>query len=45
MIYPECVGVINIQELAEKAWQSVNKQIMIGDVTAKVQANCGPPAG
>ena len=34
---PEGVSVTNVQELAEKAWRSVNKTITIGDVTVKVR--------
>jgi hypothetical protein len=29
--------VNNVQELAEKAWRSVNKTIAIGEVTVKVR--------
>lgn len=36
--YPEGVNVLNLQELAEKAWRSVNKTITIGKVTVKVRA-------
>jgi hypothetical protein len=38
VIYPEDQDVLNVQELAEKAWRSVNKSITIGDVTVKVRA-------
>jgi hypothetical protein len=38
VIYPEGVNVTNVQELAEKAWRSVNKEIKIGKVTVKVRA-------
>jgi hypothetical protein len=34
----EGVNVMNIQELAEKAWRSVNKEITVGAVTVKVRA-------
>jgi divalent metal cation (Fe/Co/Zn/Cd) transporter len=37
VIYPEDMNVTNVQELAEKAWRSVNKTITIGDVTVKVR--------
>lgn len=37
MIYPEGVNVLNVQELAEKAWRSVNKSITIGGVTVKIR--------
>ena len=33
VITPEGVSVNNLQELAEKAWRSVNKTIAIGGVT------------
>lgn len=36
--YPEDVSVTNVQELAEKAWRSINKTITIGEVTVKVGA-------
>jgi hypothetical protein len=35
---PEGESILNLQELAEKAWRSVNKQIIIGGVTVKVRA-------
>jgi hypothetical protein len=38
VIYPEGMNITNVQELAEKAWRSVNKQISIGGVTVKVRA-------
>lgn len=31
-------NVLNVQELAEKAWRSVNKEITIGGVTVRVKA-------
>ena len=34
---PEGVNVLNVQELAEKAWRSVNKEITIGRVTVKIR--------
>jgi divalent metal cation (Fe/Co/Zn/Cd) transporter len=38
VVYPENMKVTNVQELAEKAWRSVNKQITVGGVTVKVRA-------
>jgi hypothetical protein len=38
---PMGVSVNNLQELAEKAWQPVNKSITIGGVTVKVRAVTG----
>jgi hypothetical protein len=38
VIYLDDVNVTNVQELAEKAWRSVNKTITIGKVTVKVRA-------
>lgn len=35
VIYPEGVNVTNVQELAEKAWRSVNKTITINSVTVR----------
>jgi hypothetical protein len=32
------MNVTNVQELAEKAWRSVNKTIAIGQGTVKVRA-------
>jgi divalent metal cation (Fe/Co/Zn/Cd) transporter len=37
VIYPDDMNVTNVQELAEKAWGSVNKEITIGKVTVKVR--------
>jgi divalent metal cation (Fe/Co/Zn/Cd) transporter len=34
---PEGVNVLNVQELAEKDWRSVNKEITVGGVTVKVR--------
>jgi hypothetical protein len=34
---PDGKSITNIQELAEKAWRSVNKSITIGDVTVRVR--------
>jgi divalent metal cation (Fe/Co/Zn/Cd) transporter len=36
--YPDDMNVTNVQELAQKAWRSVNKEITIGKVTVKVRA-------
>jgi hypothetical protein len=33
--YPE--GVLNVQELAEKAWRSIKKQITVDGVTVRVR--------
>lgn len=38
VIYPEAMNVLNVQELAEKAWRSVNKTISINGVTVKVRS-------
>jgi hypothetical protein len=38
VIYPDDVNVTNVQELAERAWRSVNKEITIGNVTVRVRA-------
>lgn len=38
VIHPEGQDVLNVQELAEKAWRSVNKSIAVGGVTVKVRA-------
>lgn len=38
VIAPDDMNVLNVQELAEKAWRSVNKTITIGQVTVKVRA-------
>jgi divalent metal cation (Fe/Co/Zn/Cd) transporter len=38
VIYPDDMNVTNVQELAEKAWRSVNKEITIGKVTVRVKA-------
>jgi len=38
VIAPEGVSVTNLQELAEKAWRSVNQSITVGQVTVKVRA-------
>ena len=34
---PEGTSCIILQELAEKAWRSVNKEITVGQVTVKVR--------
>ena len=36
MARPDGTSVLNLQELAEKAWRSVNKEITIDGVTVKV---------
>jgi divalent metal cation (Fe/Co/Zn/Cd) transporter len=33
VIAPDDMNVLNMQELAEKAWRSINKTITIGKVT------------
>lgn len=38
IIAPEGVSVLNVQEMAEKAWRSVNKTVTINGVTVKVRA-------
>jgi hypothetical protein len=38
VIAPDDINVTNVQELAEKAWRSVNKTITVGKVTVKVRA-------
>jgi hypothetical protein len=35
---PDGQSCINLQELAEKAWRSVNKEIEIGGIKVKVRA-------
>jgi hypothetical protein len=37
IIAPEGQSVLNVQELAEKAWRSVNKSITIDGVTVKIR--------
>ena len=37
VVYPDDMNVTNVQELAEKAWRSMNKEITIGKVTVKVR--------
>jgi hypothetical protein len=37
VIAPDGVNVTNVQELAEQAWRSVNKEITVGGVTVKVR--------
>jgi len=32
------VNVLNLQELAERAWRAVGKKITVGKVTVKVRA-------
>ena len=36
--YPEGVSVLNVQELAEKAWSAVGKKITGNGVTVTVEA-------
>jgi divalent metal cation (Fe/Co/Zn/Cd) transporter len=36
--YPDDMNVTNVQELAEKAWRSVNKEITVGKVTVRIKA-------
>jgi divalent metal cation (Fe/Co/Zn/Cd) transporter len=38
VIAPVNMNVVNVQELAEKAWRSITKTITIGEVTVKVRA-------
>ena len=38
VIAPDDVNVLNLQELAERAWRAVGKQITVGGVTVKVKA-------
>jgi divalent metal cation (Fe/Co/Zn/Cd) transporter len=35
--YPDDMSITNVQELAEKAWRSVSKEITIGRVTVRVK--------
>jgi hypothetical protein len=37
VIYPDDMNVTNVQEMAERAWRSVNKEITIGKVTVRVR--------
>lgn len=34
---PEGTSVLNLQELAEKAWRSPSKQVTVGQVTVRVR--------
>jgi divalent metal cation (Fe/Co/Zn/Cd) transporter len=34
---PDDVNVLNVQELAERAWRAPGKQITVGRVTVKVR--------
>ena len=38
VIYPDDENVLNIQELAERAWRLPGKAITVGKVTVKVRA-------
>jgi hypothetical protein len=38
MIAPADVNVPNVQEFAERAWRSVNKEITVGKVTVRIKA-------
>jgi divalent metal cation (Fe/Co/Zn/Cd) transporter len=38
IIAPDDVSVLNVQELAERAWRSIGKKITIDGVTVKVEA-------
>jgi len=38
VIAPDDVNVLNVQELAERAWRAVGKKITVGGVTVKVEA-------
>jgi hypothetical protein len=38
VIAPDNMSITNVQELAEKAWRSVNREITIGKVTVKMRA-------
>ncbi|WP_119268586.1 hypothetical protein [Taklimakanibacter deserti] len=38
VIAPDGPNVLNVQELAEKAWRMPNKQVTVGEVTVKVRA-------
>jgi hypothetical protein len=38
VIAPDDVNVLNIQELAERAWRAPGKAITVGKVTVKVMA-------
>lgn len=36
---PGNVNIMNLQELSEKAWRSVNKEIEVGGIRVKVRAS------
>jgi hypothetical protein len=38
VIYPEGRSVLNVQELAQRAWRAVGKTITVDGVTVKVKA-------
>jgi hypothetical protein len=38
VIAPSDVNVLNLQELAERAWRAVGKKITVDGVTVKVEA-------
>jgi hypothetical protein len=38
VIAPEGTSVLNLQELTERAWRSVSKQVTVDSVTVKVRA-------
>ena len=35
---PEGVSVLNVQELAERAWRSPSKRVTVDGITVKVEA-------
>ena len=38
VIHPDDENVLNVQELAERAWRAPGKEITVGKVTVKVRA-------
>lgn len=38
VIHPDDESVLNVQELAERAWRAPGKEITVGKVTVKVRA-------
>jgi hypothetical protein len=38
VIYPDDVNVLNVQELAQRAWRAVGKTITVDGVTVEVRA-------
>jgi hypothetical protein len=38
VVAPDHVNVLNLQELAERAWRAVGKSITVDGVTVKVRA-------